>query len=214
MMRQADLFQRVALVGLALAWPTTTVRAQDEGVKQIEELVKAAGNTSQAMAEAKLQMQKTLDAYNALFADDVKDRKSAYKKLQKEMDGTERRRADIRTRMSAMNIEAEALFKKWADSSAAIDSPDLRKRSDERLSRTKASYAEIGAAAQKTAEIYQPTMKALQDQVTYLSHDLNADAIASLKGDAAKLNAQAQDLLKQVDDLIATTNGRIGALRP
>jgi Protein of unknown function (DUF2959) len=213
-MRPAEAFRPAMILGLLLAWPAASARAQDEGVKQIEDLVKAAGGTSQAIAEARLQLTKTIDAYNALLSEDVKDRKGAYKKLQQEMGNTEKRRADIRQRASAMNLEAEILFKKWDAAAAAIESPDLRKRSEDRLAGTKASYSEIGAAAQKAAEVYQPLMKALQDQVTYLSHDLNADSVASLKPDAAKLNAKAQELIKQIDETIAATNNRIAALRP
>jgi hypothetical protein len=57
-------------------------------------------------------------------------------------------------------------------------------------------------------------MTALQDQVTYLGHDLNASSVASLKGDAAKLNDQSKELLKRIDETIATANTTIGGLRP
>jgi ElaB/YqjD/DUF883 family membrane-anchored ribosome-binding protein len=113
-----------------------------------------------------------------------------------------------------MKAEADALFKSWADSAAAISDPDLRKRSEERLTKTKASFADIGTVGQKATELYGPVMKALQDQVTYLGHDLNPSAVASLKPNAAKLNGEAQELAKRIDDTITTANTAIGALRP
>jgi hypothetical protein len=57
-------------------------------------------------------------------------------------------------------------------------------------------------------------MKTLQDQVTYLGHDLNPSAVASLKPNAAKLNDEAKELVKRIDDTITTANTAIGALRP
>jgi chromosome segregation ATPase len=200
----------LAVAALA-AWPA---RAQDEGVKQVEQLIKKSGSTVQAIAETKMQLQKTMDVYNALLSDDAKNMKSNYKKLQSEMESTEKKRGDIKLRADEMNSEATNLFKTWADSTAAIENTDLRKRSEERLAKTKASFAEIGTVGQKAVDIYGPLMKTLQDQVTYLGHDLNAQAIQSLKQDAAKVNEKAQALMKSIDDTISVTNKNINDLRP
>jgi hypothetical protein len=204
-----------SLYGVAVVAALAVVAsAQDEGVKQVERLVKASGNTVQAIGDTKAQLMKTMDVYNALMADDATDRKKLYKNLQKEMENTEKRRAKISEEAAKMNAEADALFKEWADSAAAIENPDLRKRSDERLAATKASYAEIGTVGQKAGDLYGPFMKALQDQVTYLGHDLNPGAVASLKPEAAKLNEDSQKLIQSIDETIATANKSIGALRP
>jgi chromosome segregation ATPase len=204
----------VALAFVVALTPAAPASAQDEGVKQTEQLVKKCGATVSTIAETKLQLKKTMDVYNSLLADDASDLKGLYKKLQKEMDATEKKRAEIPTRANEMNVEAKALFDGWAASTAAIESPDLRQRSEERLEQAKTRYAEIGTVGKKAADLYEPVMKALRDQVTYLGHDLNASAVASLKPDAAKLNAQVDELNKSIDDTITTANTNIGALRP
>jgi hypothetical protein len=200
-----------ALAGLALAGPAT---AQDAGVKQVEALVKASGSTVQAITEAKLQLLKTMDVYNGLLADDAKDRKKLYRSLQKEMDTTESRRAEITRRSGLMANEAQALFKSWEASAAGIADEGLRRRSEERLAKTKASYEEIRTVGDKAGQLYAPVMKSLGDKVKYLGHDLNPEAVASLRPDAQKLNQQVQELVKAVDDTVATANRNIGALRP
>jgi hypothetical protein len=189
-------------------------RSQDEGVKQVEQLAKKAGATVEAIANTKVQLMKTMDVYNGLMADDAADRKGAYKKLQSEMQSTEKRRAEIGLKADEMKAEADTLFKSWADSAAAISDAGLRKQSEDRLAKTKASFTEIGTVGQKATEIYGPMMKALQDQVTYLGHDLNPSAVASLKPNAVKLNDQAKELVKRIDDTITTANTAISALRP
>ena len=205
----------IALAALAALGLATLATAQsNEGVKQVERLVKASGNTVKAIAETKVQLMKTIDVYNALMADDAQDRKKLYKNLQKEMDNTEKRRLKIDEEAAKMKTEADTLFTQWAESAAAIENPDLRKRSEERLEATKASYAEIEAVGQQAAGLYPPFMKDLQDQVTYLGHDLNAEAVASLKPEAAKLNENASTLTRSLDDTISTANEKIGALRP
>jgi len=66
--------------------------AEDEGVKQIQQLIKRATSGVESITEAKLQVQKTMNAYNGVLAPDVKDRRDAYKKLQKEMETLEKKR--------------------------------------------------------------------------------------------------------------------------
>jgi len=197
----------LAVAGLAAA-------QSNEGVKQVERLVKASGTTVKAIADTKVQLMKTMDVYNALMADDAKDRKKLYGTLQKEMANVDKQRAKIDDESAAMKAEADALFRQWTESSAAIDSADLRQRSEERLQNTKSSYAEIETVGQRAAELYGPFMNDLQDQVTYLGHDLNPGAVASLKPEAAKLNEKASALIERIDDTIATTNRKIDALRP
>ena len=213
-MTKTGFFRVLAVLTVAALAAAVSARAQDEGVKQVEQLIKKSGSTVQAIAETKVQLQKTLDVYNTLMSDDAKEMKSTYKKLQQEMEATDKKRADIRLRADEMNAEAEMLFKTWTDSTTAIESADLRKRSEERLAKTKASYGEIGTVGQKAADLYGPFMKALQDQVTYLGHDLNPEAVQSLKPDSAKLNEKAQALIKSIDDTIGVANKNINEIRP
>ena len=196
----------LSLVGIA--------SAQDTGVKQVEALTKKSGSMVQAIAETKVQLQKTMEVYNSLLAEEAKDRKSLYKKLQSEMESTEKRRSAIAMRADEARTEADILFKSWADSATAISDPTLRKKSEERLTKTKTSYSQIGAAGREAAEAYGPVMKALQDQVTFLGHDLNPSAVASLKPNAAKLNDEVAALYKKIDATITTANTSIGSLRP
>jgi hypothetical protein len=212
-MKRLGFGQGLAAAAVLLSF-AVVAGSQDEGVKQVELLTKKAGATVEAIANTKVQLTKTMDVYNGLMADDARDRKGLYKKLQSEMASTEKRRSEITLRADEMKAEADTLFKSWADSAAAISDADLRKRSEERLAKTKASFAEIGTVGQKATDLYGPVMKALQDQVTYLGHDLNPSAVASLKPNATKLNDEAKELVKRIDDTITTANTAIGALRP
>ena len=187
--------------------------AQDEGVKQVEQLIKKANAGVESINDTKLQLQKTMEAYNAVLLPDVKDRRDAYKKLQKEVATTEKKRAMVSTRNGEMNVEAGRLFKNWEGSTAAIQDPELRQRSQQRLGQAKARYSEIETNGQGAARLYTPFMKALQDQVTYLGHDLNPGAVATLKPEADKLNAQAKELYFAIDKTTAAANNNISQLR-
>jgi hypothetical protein len=200
------------LSGLAFVAAGIGLAAQDEGVKQIQQLIKRAQAEVESINEAKQQLQKTMTAYNAVLAPDVKDRRDAYKELQKEMATTEKRRAELTARSAETNTEADKLFKSWQGSTAAIQNSDLRKRSEERLKKSQDRFAEIRESGQKAGNLYEPFMKTMQDQVTYLGHDLNPGAVTTLKPDADKLNAQAQELYAAIDKVTSAANSNITKL--
>jgi chromosome segregation ATPase len=202
------------LAAAALLLVAVPLRAQDEGIKQTERLIKASGETIQAIAEAKMQLQKTLDGYNTLVADQAKDRKGAYKTLVKDMDTARAKADEAGKRRAAMEQEAQTLFAGWSKSAEAISSEDLKKRSIQRLQDTQKRYDGILAEIRKAREQFDPLMKDLGDQVTYLGHDLNPSAAASLKPDADKLNEKAAKLLAQVDEANKAARDYINTLRP
>lgn len=191
---------------------TLVVSAQQEGVKQIEQLIKKAHDQVASINDAKQQLVKTMDAYNAVLAPDVKDRRDAYKKLQKEMADTEKKRGEVTSRSREMNADADKLFKSWEGSTAAIQSPDLKQRSEQRLKTTQDRFGELRQIGQKASDLYAPMMKTLQDQVSFLGHDLNPSAVASLKPDADKLNAQAKELYGAIDNVTTAANSNIAKL--
>ena len=111
-----------------------------------------------------------------------------------------------------MSTEADKLFKSWEGSTAAISDPDLRQRSEQRLIAAKQRFGEIRTNGQKASALYATFIKSLQDQVTFLGHDLNPDAVAALKPNAEKLNVQAQELFAAIDMATAAANDNISRL--
>jgi len=202
----------IAGVAMLIFGTVFVVSAQDEGVKQIQLLIKKANAGVESIDDAKQQLQKTMDAYNAVLAPDVKDRKDAYKKLQKEMATADKKRTEVSAKTGEMNAEADKLFKSWQGSTAAIQTPELRQRSEVRLKNAQERFADIRQTGQSASSLYAPFMKTLQDQVTFLGHDLNPGAVASLKPDADKLNAQAKELYSAIDKVTAAANNNITKL--
>lgn len=49
----------------------------------------------------------------------------------------------------------------------------------------------------------EPVLKPLRDQVLYLKHNLNARALAAIKGELVKVDAQVNQLVKDMNRSIA-----------
>jgi hypothetical protein len=201
-------------VGILSLAAITAVGAQGDGVKQIELLIKKSTAAVRAVDDTKLQVQKTMDAYNLVVAPETMNRKSAYGKLRKEMDATKKKQAAIAVRGGEASAEADTLFKSWQASTAAISDANLRTKSQQRLAAAQARVTEIQDDNKRADELYATFMKALEDQVTYLGHDLNASSVASLKEESAKLNTQASELYAAIEKATSSAAAAIAALSP
>jgi chromosome segregation ATPase len=207
--RYATLGALAALVGLGLAVPAS---AQD-GVKQTEALVKKGESTLKSIADARAQLDKTLATYNSIIEGKATDTKAAYKDLEKQVKDCESRSEDVKKQKEAMDVEADKLYTSWTAGLADISSPDLKQRSETRLTQTKDKMSKIGTAGMQARGAYDEFLNGLKDQIKYLGHDLNPSAISSLKGDAAKLNAKAKTMFDKMDGTVASANTSLDALR-
>jgi hypothetical protein len=204
----------VLAVGVLALTTMANLAAQGDGVKQIEQLIKKSTAAVKAVEDTKLQIQKTMDAYNLVVAPETTNRKSAYGKLQKEMENTKKKQAAIALRGGEASGDADTLFKSWQASTSAISDAALRGKSEERLAAAQARVAEIQADNRRADELYATFMKALEDQVTYLGHDLNASSVASLKQESATLNTQASELYAAIEKATSSAAAAIAALSP
>ena len=59
----------------------------------------------------------------------------------------------------------------------------LRQSSHEKLTQTKKQYGQLIDAMKRAERKIDPVLLAFRDQVLYLKHNLNAQAIASLRGE-------------------------------
>jgi hypothetical protein len=205
----------VPSVGVALILvASVSVAATQSGVKQPERLAKRAGDTVKAIEETKQQLERTLNLYNSIVQNKSEDTQKAYKDLGKWMEECDKKRTNVRNKVEAMEKEAHAFFAEWTQSLDGITNPDLRKRSQDRLNDTRVRYGDILTAGRDAGGKFDAFMGSLHDQFVYLGYDLNPTALASLAGDAKKLNAQAAAMFEEINKTTNLTNEYISSLRP
>jgi ABC-type transporter Mla subunit MlaD len=207
------MFLALALVAALAALGATPAAAQ-AGPEQIAKFLKTVEGTVKAIGESRAQLQKTVATYNSISEMTAKDLKGAYKDLGKDVADSEKKVADGRPKVDEMNTAAEAYFAAWKASAAEISNPDLRKRSEERLADAQARFEKIAVAGRDARQSFDTLMTDVKDQSTFLGHDLNAKAIASLKPDAAKFNGRANAVFAKVDGVTKMFDEYIASMRP
>ena len=212
-MKRHRTYLDLALVAAMAALPVTPAAAQT-GPEQTQRFLKTVESTVKAIGESRVQLQKAVTTYNSITEMTAKDLKSAYKDLARDITDSEKKVADGRPKVDEMNTAAQGYFDAWKASAAAISDPDLRKRSEERLNATYAQFVKISTAGKDTRQSFDTLMTDAKDQYTFLGHDLNASAIASLKPDAAKFNARAAAVFAKVDGVTGMFDEYIASMKP
>src|SRR5262249_41483600 len=129
----------------------------------------------------------------------VADLESRYKKLSSEYDRSESRAKDVHSRIENVKAVADALFKEWKGELSQYTNQDMRRRSEQELTTTRAQYDKLMTSMNAAAK----------DPVLFLKHNPNARAISSLQGDAAQIKTDINALIKDMEASIKEANSFI-----
>ena len=162
--------------------------------------VKSARN---AQEDAKKEIQSALEQFGKVVGYQGCDLEATYKKLNSELESSEDSAEAVRKRIKDVENVADSLFAEWKSELGQYSSADLRRKSEEKLAQTKARYNEMLGAMKKAEQRIDPVLKPLRDQVLYLKHNLNARALAAIKGELVKVDAQVDQLVKDMNKSIA-----------
>jgi Protein of unknown function (DUF2959) len=191
----------------------TAERSRTQGLKETDRFVKAGQTTTQAITNGKIQLQKTLDAYNALVTQPSKDMKGDYRKLLKAMDSMNDKVADAREKTEAMQKTGDTYFTGRAETIKNIQDPKLQSQAQDRLKNNQQEFAGVLQALREGGAALEPFRKQLADQITYLGSDLTPSAMVSLKPQAEKLNAQGAEVFAKTDQALAKADAYFQSLR-
>jgi len=156
-----------------------------------------------AQEDAKKEIQSALEQFGKVVGYQGGDLEATYKKLNNELQNSEDSADAVRKRIKDVESVADSLFTEWKTELGQYSSADLRRKSEEKLSQTKARYQEMLSAMKKAEQRIDPVLKPLRDQVLYLKHNLNARALAAIKGELVKVDAQVDQLVKDMNRSIA-----------
>jgi hypothetical protein len=188
-------------------------RSRTEGLKETDRFVKAGGQTSASVADAKLEVQKTLTAYNTLVTQPSKNMAGDYKKLMKSMDSMNKKVTEATTKLGAMQGAGDTYFQGRGETIKNIQDKPLQDQAQQRLQQSQKEFAGVLASLREAGEALEPFRKQLADQITFLGSDLNPSATASLKPQAEKLNGNGATVFAKADQAIAKANNYFEGLK-
>src|SRR4051812_39302203 len=128
--------------------------------------------------EAKKQFKTTLQRFQEVTNYQGGDLEAKYKKLNSEYEDAVGAGEHVSKRIKAVEEVAADMFKEWQEELKQYTTPDLRRSSEEKLRDTKQRYGQLIGVMKQAESKMQPVLAAFKNQVLYLKHNLNAQAIA------------------------------------
>ena len=173
------------------------------GVAKREILADRVEDTQEAQEAAKEQFASALEQLLQLTGDSGGELKDHYDRLADALDKSEDRAEKVQDRIKGVRSVAEALFDEWQEELNQYTSQSLRRSSEQQLNDTRRRYDRLVLVMQRAADRMEPVLATLRDQVLFLKHNLNAQAVAGLDGTARELQEDVGALIADMEKSIA-----------
>ncbi len=183
------------------------------GVHKREILVDRVDAARDAQTEAKAQFADALQHFLAVSKVPPTQLQAAYKQLNDEFKQSETRAQAVRDRIAAIDDVAQALFREWGDELGQYSNATLRSQSERQLRATRDRYAALMRVMETASARMNPVLDAFRDQVLFLKHNLNAQAIAALDGTSRELQQDISRLLADMDKSIREADTFISSMK-
>ncbi len=128
---------------------------------------------------------------------------AAYKQVERDYNRCNDRAQSIRDRVTKIEGIGNDLFAEWEKELNSYSSETLRASSRTKLRETQQRFNELDAALKRSTASMDPVLAKLKDQTLFLKHNLNAQAIGSLKGEVVSIDSDVQRLIAEMNASIA-----------
>jgi DNA repair exonuclease SbcCD ATPase subunit len=183
------------------------------GIHKRDILVDRVESARDAQSHAQEQFKSALEQFQAVFQIQESDLKAAYEKLNAHYEDSEDAAKRVSERIDKVESVAEALFKEWEEELALYQRSDLREASQKKLKDTQTRYSQMLASMQRAEKSMEPVLLSLRDNVLFLKHNLNAQAIGSLRTEFTTLKGEIDGLIKSMNEAIEHSNQFIADLK-
>lgn len=182
------------------------------GYEKRDILVDRVEEARDEQEQAKSQFTSALDQFKAVIDFEGDDLEAMYEELDRGYKKSKRAAKDVGKKIDSVEKVAQALFEEWEEELNAYNSDDLRAVSAKRLEETRSRYEQLIGAMERAESTIPPVLSSMQDQVLFLKHNLNAQAIASIQGTAKGIQKDIQSLIEEMEKSITEANAFINQM--
>ncbi|MEX0617752.1 MAG: DUF2959 domain-containing protein [Pseudohongiellaceae bacterium] len=200
----------VTLVACESAYYATMERF---GMPKREILVDRIEDAQEAQQDGQELFVEALEQFRSLVDFDGGELETHYERLNAAFEDSESAANRIHDRIDAVESVAEALFDEWEDELDQYTDQAMRRDSEQQLLGTRDSYSRLMTAMHSAEQTLDPVLDSFRDNVLYLRHNLNAQAITSLRSEYDAINTNIEQLILAMERAIAESNRFIAGMR-
>ncbi|MEZ5567002.1 MAG: DUF2959 domain-containing protein [Halioglobus sp.] len=187
--------------------------AEQVGYHKRDILVDRVESSRDAQEAAQEQFGSALEQLSSLVNFDGGDLEDAYDDLAEEYERSDAAAAEVSRRIDDVDDVATALFEEWQEEIEDYSSARLKADSAAKLRETRRRYDSMLSAMRRSEAKMAPVLTAMNDNVMYLKHNLNARAVASLKVEFGAIEGQIEALIREMNAAIASSDAFIDSMQ-
>ncbi|MBX3616656.1 DUF2959 domain-containing protein [Nitrosomonas sp.] len=182
------------------------------GIPKRDVMVYRVEKARDTQQETKEQFKSALEQFTAATHFQGGDLEATYKRLNDAYEASLSKAEEVRNRIEDIESVSEALFTEWKQEITQYSNASLRQNSQRKLEATQAHYHQLITSMKQAESKIQPILTVFNDQVMYLKHNLNARAIASLKGELGNIKSDVSALIASMERSINEANAFISTM--
>ncbi|ODS13037.1 DUF2959 domain-containing protein [Pseudoalteromonas tetraodonis] len=176
------------------------------GVHKRDILIDRVEETKDSQQESQEEFQSALERLTTLINFDGGELQDAYNQLNDDYESSLQAANEVSNNINKVEDVADALFDEWSDELEQYKSASLKRQSSKKLAATQRQFSQLLRSMRSAESKMEPVLSSLQDNVLYLKHNLNAQAVAAIKGEFTNLKRDIQLLMNDMNKSIEDSN--------
>jgi len=176
------------------------------GIHKRDILVDNVGDARDAQKEAQEQFKDALERFSSVVDIEETELKKAYNRLNKEYEDSLDSANEVSKRIDDVDTVAKDLFFEWEEEIELYTDGALKRDSQEKYRDTLARYTDLESSMREAEKSMGPVLATMRNNVLYLKHNLNAQAIGSLQNTYSGLATDVSTLIEQMNRSIERSN--------
>lgn len=166
-------------------------------------LVDRVEDAMDAQEDAKEEFKDALEQFESVVSVPESELKSVYNRLNDAFVDAQDKAQEVSGRIERVEDVAEDLFDEWQAELEMITSVSLRTKSASALRASRRDFAALIKAMKRAESRMEPVLTSFRDHVLFLKHNLNAQAISSLRGELVGIESDVGRLIQEMERSIA-----------
>ncbi|NND91766.1 MAG: DUF2959 domain-containing protein [Granulosicoccus sp.] len=183
------------------------------GIHKRDLLVGNVKDARDAQKDAQEAFKDALERFGSIVNIENTNLKKAYDRLSDEYEDSKDAADEVSEQIEEVEEVAGDLFAEWRKEINAYSDPVLRRDSENKLRDTEARYQGMIKSMKQAEASMQPVLTTLYDNVLYLKHNLNAQAVGSLKVTFNELEGDISILVERMNQSIARSDDFIRQMK-
>ena len=182
------------------------------GIPKRDVMVYRVEKARDTQEETKEQFKSALEQFTAATNFDGGDLEATYQRLNDAYEASVAKAEEVRSRIADIESVSEALFTEWKQEITQYSSAAMKQNSQKKLNTTQTHYRQLITSMKQAESKIEPILTVFNDQVMFLKHNLNARAIASLKGELSTIKSDVSALVVSMEQSINEANAFISTM--